>query len=102
MLSGQSNIVANFENKTQNEFDRFIFRFPPYIAENELSFKGPFTLAIFVVLLYATFAAPEFCDENRKRKLAAISMRFVAAMSRRFRTGSKLHATWWRFKGKLK
>ena len=51
------------------------------------SFKGPFTHAIFVALvLYATFVALEFRDENRKCKLAAISMRFVAAMSQRFRT----------------
>ena len=65
---------------------------------------GPFTRAIFVhvALLYATSVAPEFRDENRKCKLAAISMRFVAAMSQRFRICSILHATWWQFGGKLK
>ena len=42
--------------------------------------KGPFSNDIFVALLYATFVVPEFHDENRKCKLAAISMRFVAAM----------------------
>ena len=41
-----------------------------------------------------SLVAPEFRDENRKCKLAAISMRFIAAMSQRFRTCSKLHATW--------
>ena len=70
-------------------------------GEHERS-VGPFTHAIFVALLYATFVAPEFRDENRKCKLAAISMRFVAAMSQRFRACSKLHATWWQFGGKLK
>ena len=36
-------------------------------------------------------------------KRAAISMRFrVAGISQRFRSCSKLHATWWRFGGKLK
>ena len=43
----------------------------------------PFTHATFVALLYATFVAPEFRDENRRCKLAAISMRSVAAMSQR-------------------
>ena len=38
--------------------------------------------AIFVALLYAAFVAPEFRDENRKCKLAAISMRFVSTMQR--------------------
>ena len=45
----------------------------------------------FMTLLYATFAAPEFRDENRKCKLAAISMRFVAAggySTKFFRGGS--------------
>ena len=42
---------------------------------------------IFVGLLHATFVVSEFRDENRQGKLAAISMRFVAAMSQRFRTG---------------
>ena len=53
--------------------------------------------AIFVALLCATFVVPEFHDENRNCKLAASSMRFVAAMSQRFQTCLKLHATWWQF-----
>ena len=57
-------------------------------------YNGPFTHAIFVALFNEIFVAPEFRDENRKCKLAAISMRFVAAMSKRLRTCSKLHAAW--------
>ena len=47
------------------------------------------------------FGRARIRDENRKCKLAAISMRFVCAISQRFRTYSKLHATWWRFEVKL-
>ena len=50
----------------------------------EKSCLGPFTHAIFVALLCATFVAPEFHDENCKCKLAVISMRFVAACRRGF------------------
>ena len=56
--------------------------------------KGLFTHAIFVALLYATFVVPEFRNEDRKCKLAAISMQFVTAMLQKFRICSKLHATW--------
>ena len=55
---------------------------------------------IFVALLYATFLVPEFRDKNCKSKLAAISQRFVAAMSQRFEACSKLHATLCRFGSK--
>ena len=52
---------------------------------------------IFVALLYATLVTPEFCDENRKCKLAAISLRFVAArleVSNMFETSCNLMAIW--------
>ena len=71
-------------------------------SPQENSTKGPFRHVIFVALLYATFVAPEFCYESCKCKPAAISMQFVAAVLQRFRTCSKLHATWWQFGGKLK
>ena len=60
----------------------------PQVLNEKSCPEGPFTHAIFgaifVGLFDAIFVAPKICDENRNCKLAAISMRFVGAMSQRF------------------
>ena len=56
-------------------------------------------LCNFCRTFHCKFCCARACDINCKCKLAAISVRFVAAISQRFRTCSKLDATWRRFGG---
>ena len=58
-------------------------------------------MRFFFALLYVIFVAPEFRDENRKCKLAAVSLRFVAAMFQRFRNSMQLGAIWWKTEVKI-
>ena len=57
--------------------------------------QGPFTRAIFC----AIFVALELAIKIASVKLAVISVRFVAVISQRFPTCSKLDATWRLFGG---
>ena len=61
--------------------------------------KDPFTHAIFCRTFQCNFCRARARDKKCKCKLAAISVRFVAAISQRFRTCSKLDVTWRRFGG---
>ena len=53
----------------------------------------------FLSAFQCNFSRSRARDKNCRCKLAAISVRFVAAISQRFRKCSKLDATWRRFEG---
>ena len=101
--------MQNFARRYKIPIDHLGFEFEVTDEEQDMKHKPvsshlrPVYTCNFLCNFCRTFQC-NFCrararDKNCKCKLAAISVGFVAAISQRFRTCSKLDATWRRFGG---
>ena len=73
-----------------------------FVKQNNVALRPVYTcsfLCNFCRTFQCNFCRARARNKNCKCKLAAISVGFVAAISQRFRTCSKLDATWRRFGG---